>query len=67
MKRKEDIELIHGSGKRLSRPETPDADVKQLKGILAADDYQDARPRQADRAGGAHKNGNRSCGFLENS
>jgi hypothetical protein len=26
-------------------------------------DHQDARPRQADRAGVAHKNGNRSCGF----
>src|SRR6267154_6295053 len=37
MKRKEDIELIHGSGNVFRDLKRPDADVKQLKGILAAE------------------------------
>lgn len=37
MKRKEDIEIIHGSGNVFRDLNRPDADVKQLKGILAAE------------------------------
>ena len=37
MKRKEDIEVIHGSGNVFRDLKRPDADVKQLKGILAAE------------------------------
>src|SRR5271163_2858853 len=37
MKRKEDIEVIHGSGNVFRDLHRPDADVKQLKGILAAE------------------------------
>jgi predicted XRE-type DNA-binding protein len=37
MKRKEDIEVIRGSGNVFRDLKRPDADVKQLKGILAAE------------------------------
>ena len=37
MKRKDDIEVIHGSGNVFRDLKRPDADVKQLKGILAAE------------------------------
>lgn len=37
MRRKEDIEVIHGSGNVFRDLKRPDADVKQLKGILAAE------------------------------
>jgi predicted XRE-type DNA-binding protein len=37
MKRKEDIEVIQGSGNVFRDLKRPDADVKQLKGILAGE------------------------------
>ena len=37
MKRKENIEVIHGSGNVFRDLNRPDVDVKQLKGILAAE------------------------------
>jgi len=37
MKRKEEIEVIHGSGNVFRDLKRPDADIKQLKGILAAE------------------------------
>ena len=37
MKRKEDIEVIHGSGNVFRDLKRPNADVKQLKGILATE------------------------------
>ena len=37
MRRKEAIEVIHGSGNVFRDLKRPDADVKQLKGILAAE------------------------------
>ena len=37
MKRKGDVEVLHGSGNVFRDLKRPDADVKQLKGILAAE------------------------------
>jgi hypothetical protein len=37
MKRKEDIEVIHGSGNVFRDLKRPEPDVKQFKGILAAE------------------------------
>jgi len=37
MKHKEEIEVIHGSGNVFRDLKRPDADAKQLKGILAAE------------------------------
>jgi predicted XRE-type DNA-binding protein len=37
MKRKQDLEVIHGSGNVYRDLDIPDADVRQLKAILAAE------------------------------